>query len=45
MTQSKVARIGRRYPRARPSPVAAPPPGVLSRLLGRLVAFRRFVRL
>jgi hypothetical protein len=42
MTQNKVARIGRRYPRVPAVRPADAPAGVLARVL---VALRRFVRL
>jgi hypothetical protein len=42
MTQSKVARIGRRYPREPAARPAGAPAGVLARVL---VALRRLVRL
>jgi hypothetical protein len=46
MTQSKVARIGRRYPREPAARPAGAPPGRLARLRFALrVALRRFVRL
>ena len=40
MTQTKVARIGKRYPRAVP-PVRTPAPRLPAGLLGRLVALAR----
>jgi hypothetical protein len=40
MTQTKVARVGKRYPRARP-PAQAPAPQTPAGLLGRLVALLR----
>jgi hypothetical protein len=45
MTHTKVARIGKRYPRIVPATRPVPAPGRLVRWLGCLVAFRRIVRL